>query len=129
MIVKELLEMYDNWNGVTKINDDNLNCIVKDKTHVIAENKDIINRDVVSFGFIDGEFCIRVKTTVYDAVQKMRKNEFTNFCLNLYRMGLQDGADNVSDECWIAVYFADCSMKQCTDWFNGELKWEENDDA
>ena len=27
MKVREFLDLYDNWNGTTKINDDNLKCI------------------------------------------------------------------------------------------------------
>lgn len=60
MTVKELLDMYDNLNGITKINDCNLNCITKDVALKIAENDDLASKEVVSFGFYDNEFCIRI---------------------------------------------------------------------
>jgi hypothetical protein len=62
MTLKKLVEMYDDWNGITKVNDNNLKCIVKDKTLIIIETrKDLLSREVVSFGFYDNEFCIRIK--------------------------------------------------------------------
>lgn len=60
MTIKELLDMYDNWNAITKINDCNLNCIAKDATSKIAENDELASKKVVSFGFYDNEFCIRI---------------------------------------------------------------------
>ena len=68
MTVKELLNMYDNWNTITKINDCNLNCIAKDATSKIAENDELASKEVVSFGFYDNEFCIRIRKA-----QKLRK--------------------------------------------------------
>lgn len=63
MKLKDFLELYDNWNGIVKINDDNLNCIVKDKGWVVAESddKEMMNSNVVSFGYYDNELCIRIK--------------------------------------------------------------------
>lgn len=62
MSLNKLLDMYDNWNGITKVNDTNLNTIVKTKTWQLYENyKDLCAKQVVSFGFYDGEFCVRVK--------------------------------------------------------------------
>lgn len=63
MTVRELLEMYDNWNGITKINNDQLEMIAKGHTYDIADNIEIKDKEVVSFGFIDGEFCIRIAET------------------------------------------------------------------
>ena len=37
--------MFDNWNGTTVVNDDNLKCIVKGKTFDIAERKDLCNME------------------------------------------------------------------------------------
>ena len=127
MIVKELLEVYENKDSIVSIQNEYDNLIFRDALGLVVANKEYLQREVVRFDLVDDELCIHVKETVYDAVQKMDKEAFTRFCLKLYRMGLHDGADNVSDECWIAVYFADCSMKQCTDWFNGELKWEDEE--
>lgn len=74
MTFKQFMDMYDNWNGVTKVNDDNLNTIVHGRTVFIMErlvsfipqssvneyNK-LFEMEVVSFGFYDEEFCVRVK--------------------------------------------------------------------
>lgn len=69
MTIKELLEMYDNWNGITKLNDCNLNCFAKDKTWKIAENDELTAKEVVSFGFCDNEFCIRVSKEAKDLIE------------------------------------------------------------
>lgn len=74
MKLKQFMEMYDNWNGITKINDDNLDTIVKGRTLNIMEYvenfhpmtkvknyKELMEMEVVSFGFYDEEFCVRVK--------------------------------------------------------------------
>ena len=124
MTVKELLAVYDDQEGIVSIQNEYDNLIFRDTLGLVVANKEYLQREVVRFDFIDDELCIHIKETVYDAVQNMDKEAFTRFCLKLYRMGLKDGEDNVSDECFMAVYFADCSMKQCTDWFSGELKWE-----
>lgn len=59
---KEFMDMYDDWNGITVVNDDDLNPIIKDKTLVIMESReDLFNKEVVAFGFNDGEFCVRVR--------------------------------------------------------------------
>ena len=31
--LKQLLEMYDDWNGITRINNDELNTIIEEKTY------------------------------------------------------------------------------------------------
>ena len=70
MSVKIFLEMYDNWNGKTRINDDNLNLIVEGHTSLIYENpnnmmnyhgRNILEMEVVSFGFYENVLTIRVK--------------------------------------------------------------------
>ncbi len=64
---KDFMEMYSNWNGITKVNDDNLNEIVKGKTHQIMfidgklYNPNIMEKKVVAFAFYDNELCVRVK--------------------------------------------------------------------
>ena len=59
---KKFLELYDNWNGITVVNDNNLKRIVKDNTLTIFETrKDLHKKEVVSFGFYDNQLFIRVK--------------------------------------------------------------------
>lgn len=56
------MEIYDDWNGVTRVNNDNLETIVVDKTVNIMETRtDLFDRKVLAFGFYDGELCVRVK--------------------------------------------------------------------
>ena len=62
LTLKSFLEKYDNWNGKTRINDDNLDTIVEDETVNIYDNrKDLLEMQVVSFGFYDGVMTVRVK--------------------------------------------------------------------
>jgi hypothetical protein len=71
MKFKDLMDLYDNWNGVTVINDINLDTIVIGTTHKIMDciptligvesYEKLFNMEVVSFGFYDNEFCVRVK--------------------------------------------------------------------
>ena len=74
MTLRRFMEMYDNWNGVTKVNDDNLNTIVYGRTMDImecfesfdskteVENYDkLFGMEVVAFGFYDEELCVRVR--------------------------------------------------------------------
>ena len=47
--------MYDNWNGVTRVNDNKLKTIIEEKTHVIMDTrKDLFDKKVIAFGFYDG---------------------------------------------------------------------------
>lgn len=66
MRVIELMCLFDNWNKFLVISDDNLNHILDgEKVFEVYDKrekyKDILNREVVSFGFYDDDFCIRVK--------------------------------------------------------------------
>ena len=74
MTFKEFMEMYGNWNGVTKVNDDDLNTIVIGRTIKIMERMETFNpatkvknytelfgMDVVAFGFYDNKLCVRVR--------------------------------------------------------------------
>lgn len=71
MNLREFLNLYDNWNGTTKVNDDNLDTIVIGNTLRIMECIPTLNRvenyeklfkmEVVAFGFYDNELCVRVK--------------------------------------------------------------------
>lgn len=62
MNFKDFIEMYDNWNGVTRVNDNDLDMIVEDRTNIIMDNrKDLYDKEVVAFGFYDGLMTVRVK--------------------------------------------------------------------
>lgn len=71
MKFKQFMEIYDNWNGTTKVNDDNLDTIVIGRTLAIMECIPMLNgvenynklfeMEVVSFGFYDDELCVRVR--------------------------------------------------------------------
>ena len=62
MNFKDFMEMYDNWNGVTRVNDNDLNMIVEDRTNIIMDNRtDLYDKEVVAFGFYDGLMTVRVK--------------------------------------------------------------------
>jgi hypothetical protein len=71
MKLKQFMDLYDNWNGVTVVNDNNLDRIVMGTTHRIMSciptlinvesYEKLFNMKVVSFGFYDDELCVRVK--------------------------------------------------------------------
>lgn len=62
MKLKKFLGMYDNWNKVARINDDNLKTIIEDETKIIYETRpDLLNKKVVSFGMYDDTLTIRIK--------------------------------------------------------------------
>ena len=67
MKFKDFMDYYDNWNGITKVNDDNLDMIIRHKTsHIMETCTDLFNMEVKSFGFYDGEFVVRLDTEGYD---------------------------------------------------------------
>ena len=74
MTFKQFMEMYDNWNGNTKVKDDRFKKIVGGEKIDIMECIEPIHElsivknygtlfamEVVSFGFYDDELCVRVK--------------------------------------------------------------------
>ncbi len=61
MKCREFLDMYDNWNGIVCINDDNLDLIVKGEPDVVLSYRNTFEMEVVSFGFYDNELCVRVR--------------------------------------------------------------------
>lgn len=61
MRCEEFLEMYDNWNGDVVVNDDELCPIIKGLPDYILSHGDIGGKEVVAFGFYDGELCVMVK--------------------------------------------------------------------
>ena len=62
MKFKEFIELFDNHNGTTVVNDNTLTPICKGNTHEISQRDDLANKEVLSFGFYDNELCIRVTT-------------------------------------------------------------------
>lgn len=62
MNFKKFMDMYDNWNGFTRVNDNKLKVIIEEKTHVIMDTReDLFNKKVIAFGFYDGVMTVRVK--------------------------------------------------------------------
>lgn len=61
MKLREFLNMYDNWNTMVCVNNDNLDLIVHGKPEIVLSYKDTYQKEVVSFDFYDNELCIRVK--------------------------------------------------------------------
>lgn len=61
MKCREFLNIYDNWNGIVCINDNNLDLIIKGKPDVVLSYKNVFEMEVVAFGFYDNELCVRVK--------------------------------------------------------------------
>lgn len=59
---KEFMDMYDNWNGITRVNDNELNMIIEERTNILMDTrKDLYKKEVVAFGFYDGIMTVRVK--------------------------------------------------------------------
>lgn len=61
MRLKEFLEMYDNWNGDVVINDDELNPIIRGRPSYILFWGNVDEKEVIAFGFYDGELAVRVR--------------------------------------------------------------------
>ncbi len=61
MRCEEFLEMYDNWNDDVVINDDELCPIIKGPPSYILSCGNTGGKEVVAFGFYNGELAIRVK--------------------------------------------------------------------
>lgn len=57
----KILEMYDNFEKTVRVNNNKLETIVEDNTAVIyGTRKDLLDKEVVSFGFYDDIMTIRV---------------------------------------------------------------------
>lgn len=62
MKFKKFMELYDNWNGITRVNDNKFKTIIEEKTHVIMDTReDLFDKKVMAFGFYDGVMTVRVK--------------------------------------------------------------------
>ena len=58
----KFINMLDNWNIDTVVNDNELKVIVAGNTYAImAKRRDLYNKEVVAFGFYDGQLTVRVK--------------------------------------------------------------------
>ena len=53
--------MYDNWNDVIYINDNNLNRLAEENPEIIYHNPNLAEKKVVAFGFYEENLYIRVK--------------------------------------------------------------------
>lgn len=59
---EQLMEMYDNWSGITRVNDDDFTPVVEDISwKIMDKRKDLCNKKVAAFGFYDGVMTVRVK--------------------------------------------------------------------
>ena len=61
---EDFMDLYDNWNGVTRVNDNELNPIIEMNTAMLMslrENQNLFEKEVVTFGFYDGVLTVRVK--------------------------------------------------------------------
>jgi hypothetical protein len=60
----KLLSLYDNWNGNLIINNakcDLYACVRFEKLDIwLNEYKEVMNAEVMAFGFYDNELCVRV---------------------------------------------------------------------
>lgn len=61
MKLRDFVNLYDNWNGILVVNDDNLKPIVRDKVEVALSHGNVHEKKVVAFGFYDNELCVRVR--------------------------------------------------------------------
>lgn len=61
MRLEEFLEMYDNWNRDVVLNDDELCPIIKGLPAYILSCGNTGRKEVVAFGFYDGELAVRVR--------------------------------------------------------------------
>lgn len=61
MKLRDFVNLYDNWNGILVVNDDNLAPIVKGEVEVALSYGNVNEKEVVAFGFYDNELCVRVR--------------------------------------------------------------------
>lgn len=62
MKFKKFVDMYDNWNGITRVKDNKFKTIIEEKTHVIMDTReDLFDKKVVTFGFYDGVMTVRIR--------------------------------------------------------------------
>ena len=67
MKLYKLLDLYDNWNGTIRINDNKLDTIMEVPTKELGfkdgefYDPTVLESKVVSFGFYDEVFTVRIK--------------------------------------------------------------------
>ena len=67
MKLYKLLDLYDNWNGTIRINDNKLDTIMEVPTKELGfkdgkfYDPTVLESKVVSFGFYDDVFTVRIK--------------------------------------------------------------------
>ena len=69
MRLKDLLDVYDNWDNDIVINDDDLKPILKGRIMDLYNDEkidDFLDWDVVAFGFYDGEIAVRIREDNYE---------------------------------------------------------------
>lgn len=60
---KDFMDLYDNWNGAIRVNDNELNPIIEGNINVIMDAKEeLFNKEIVAFGFYSGVLTVRIKT-------------------------------------------------------------------
>ena len=76
MTFKEFMDLYDNWNGCTKINDDDLNEIVTGLTSWIMDHRyELFDRQLLGYRIAE-----------HVMIKKYLKDFFCNFCMRIYPM-------------------------------------------
>lgn len=91
MTFKQLMDLYDDWNGITRVNDNSLNKIVEDRTEdIVKKRQDLYDLDVVSFGFQEEGFyyifTVRVRTKdEYDEEFTVKELEILNDAMILFK--------------------------------------------
>lgn len=61
MKLRDFVDLYDNWNGILVVNDEDLNPIVKNEVEAALSYENVHEKEVVAFGFYDDELCVRVR--------------------------------------------------------------------
>ena len=92
MNFKQFMNMYDNWNGLTRVNDASFETVVRGSTvdimdciEPIRSKSDVesygelFEMEVVAFGFYDNELCVRVKHSLPQAFMKLGKKISENY--------------------------------------------------
>lgn len=91
MRFKQFMDMYDNWNGTTRVTDDSFELVVKGNTVDIMESlvqfgnrtkvegyNELFDMEVIAFGFYDNELRVRVKHSLQQVFKKFCKNVSEN---------------------------------------------------
>ena len=67
MMLVDVLQYYDNWNGRIRINDSKLKPILETRTSEVGfpdgkfYDRRLLLKEIDSFGFYDGTFTVRLK--------------------------------------------------------------------